>query len=209
MNGPPATREAGRRGPHDLLSQALHRSAPADEDGLLVERGPQALVLRAELVARERVRNRDQDALALRRLLEEVDGPAARGLDGCGDVAVTRDHQDGRRRFARHDLVEHLETVHAGHLDVEQDRVGRGRVQVREGGLPVGSGRDLVPFVLEDHAEGVADARIVVDDQDLLAHPDLSMQRARLLFPASPKTSTPAGWRACEKCSGTRFTARS
>ena len=110
----------------------------------------------------------DEDALALERLLEKVGGAAPRALDGGGDVAVARDHQNRRRSLARDDPVQGLEAVHPGHLDVEQHGRGRGAVEIGKRRAAVSHRRHLVALVLEDHAEGVADGGFVVDDQDSL-----------------------------------------
>jgi hypothetical protein len=83
---------------------------------------------------------------------------------------VPRDHQDRRGRLALHDPIEHFEAIHAGHLDVEKDRVHRVRVELRERGLTVRRRRDGVPLVLENHPQRVADVRLVVDDQNALGH---------------------------------------
>ena len=148
-----------------------HRRALPDENRLLLELLAQTLVLGARACCgTSALRDRDEDPLALRRLLEEVDRSAARRFDRRRDVAVSRDHQHGRRVVARDDPVEDLEPVHARHLDVEEDGVDASRVEVRERRLPVRRREHLVALVLEDHPQGVADARIVVDDEDLLCH---------------------------------------
>ena len=67
-------------------------------------------------------------------------------------------------------MVENLEPVHSGHLDVEQHRVDAVGFESRQGGLPVGSGCHLVALVFQDHPESVPDAGIVVDHQDPSGH---------------------------------------
>ena len=163
-------RRGRRRGPGDLGAQLLHRRALTHEDGLLVELLPQPLVLGDEAVARQGVLERDQDPLALRRLLQEVHGSPPRRLHRRGDVAMPGDHQDRRGRFALGDPVEDLQPVHAGHLDVEENRVDALRVEARESSLSVGRGQHLITLVLEDHPERIADARIIVNHQDPSSH---------------------------------------
>ena len=62
--------------------------------------------------------------------------------------------------------IEHLEAVHAGHLDVEQHEVGRFALGQRQPFLAGRGADELVAFVLERHPQRVADGRFVVDDQD-------------------------------------------
>ena len=62
--------------------------------------------------------------------------------------------------------LEHLDAVHAGHLDVEQHQVRRLALGQREPLLAGRRAEELVAFVLERHPQRVADRRFVVDDQD-------------------------------------------
>ena len=72
----------------------------------------------------------------------------------------------GSASFMRAQALEHFDAVHARHLDVEQDEVGRLALGQREP-LLAGRGADeLVAFVLERHPQRIADRGFVVDDQD-------------------------------------------
>ena len=62
--------------------------------------------------------------------------------------------------------LEHLDAVHARHLDVEQHEVGRFALGEREPFLAGGGADELVAFVLERHPQRVADGGFVVDDED-------------------------------------------
>ena len=76
------------------------------------------------------------------------------------------DHDDRQRLVHRAQPIEHLEAVHARHLDVEQDEVGRVALGEREPFLAGRGADELVPFVFERHPQRIADRRFVVDDQD-------------------------------------------
>ncbi len=68
------------------------------------------------------------------------------------------------------EALEHLEAVHAGHLDVEEHEIER--LALGQGDA-IGSGggeQALVALVLEDHLQRLADARFIVYDQDARFH---------------------------------------
>ncbi len=152
-------RRAGRRGPAMSSRRRRIGALVADEDRVLLEPPAQPLVLGGERSAGEGVLERDQDPLALRRLLEKVHGAAARAstavaMSPCPEIMSTGgapSRSTMRSSTSRPSI--------AGHLDVEQDGVRRVRVELGQGGLPVGRRRDVVAFVLEDHPQRVADAR--------------------------------------------------
>ena len=62
--------------------------------------------------------------------------------------------------------LEHLDAVHARHLDVEQDQVRRFALGQRQPFLAGGGAEELVAFVLERHPQRIADGGFVIDDQD-------------------------------------------
>ena len=85
-------------------------------------------------------------------------------------VAVAGDHDDRRGLDEVAQLLQHLEAVHAGHLDVEEDQVGRFALDQRDALFAGRRLHDFVAFVLEDHLQRVADRGFVVDDQDAWFH---------------------------------------
>ena len=76
------------------------------------------------------------------------------------------DHHDRQRLVDGAQLSQHLDAVHARHLDVEQDEVAALALGQREAFLAGGGADELVVLVLEDHPQRVADGGLVVDDQD-------------------------------------------
>ncbi len=62
--------------------------------------------------------------------------------------------------------AQELQPVHLRHLDVEEDDVGFFLARQVEPLLGAGGRGALVPFVLEDHPQRLADVFFVVDDQD-------------------------------------------
>ena len=72
----------------------------------------------------------------------------------------------GSVSFIAAEPIEHLDAVHARHLDVEDDQVGRLALGEREPFLAGGGADELVAFVLERHPQRIANRRFVVDDED-------------------------------------------
>ena len=115
----------GRRGGGDLLAQRPDRRALADDLGALIETRAQGRVLALEPRVLEGAADRDQDLLEGERLLDEVVGAQARGLDRRLDRAVAGDHHDDGLRTRPLELGERLEAVHAVHPDVEEGQIGQ------------------------------------------------------------------------------------
>src|SRR5437867_3267150 len=101
----------------------------------------------------QRVAQDDEHALARKRLLDEIECALLGGLDRGADRAVARDHHDRQRIVHRPQPIEHLEAVHARHLDVEQHQIRRLALDQREAFLPGRRADKLVPLVLEGHAQ--------------------------------------------------------
>ena len=80
------------------------------------------------------------------------------------------DHEDRDLLVAAAQDVEDLDAVHAGHLDVEEERVRGFALQGLEPLRPGGRFEELVPLVFEDHPQRLADGFLVVDHQDAAAH---------------------------------------
>ena len=99
------------------------------------------------------------------RLHEVVHGAEAhRSLHGV-ERRVGRDHHDLHPRIERLHALEELDAVHPRHLHVHEDHV---RAHRRQDGqhLLAAPGREDLVARLEDHADGLAWAFLVVDDQD-------------------------------------------
>ena len=140
-----------------------------------------ALVLGLEAARVDGVADRDQHALALERLLDEIERAEPRRLDRGRDVGVAGDHDDRRDLDEVPQLLQHFEAVHARHLDVEEHQVGRLALDQLDAFLAGGRLHHVVAVVFERHLQRVADRRLVVDDR----------MRG---FTATP--CGPCGWRA-------------
>ena len=156
----------GRRRHRDLLAQFTHRAALADHRVAAIDARAQGAILGLEPALPQRVAHRQHRLLERQRLLDEIERPQLRGLDGRLDVGVARDHDDLRvhvtiaKPFQRHEAVDSWQP------DVEQDHLVRPPADLIETRLTAVDGVHRVPFVAQDAAERCPHARFVVNDQD-------------------------------------------
>ena len=158
-------RRVRRRGALDRVPDLAQRRALAHHLVPDFRRPPQRPVLVRQPRALERVPDRDQQLFARRRLLDEVERAGLGRLDGSADGAVARDDHDRQIVVRGPQPLQHLETVHARHLDVKEHQIGRLALGQRD---PFRSARRLehvVIVVSQDHADRPAHFRLVIDDQ--------------------------------------------
>ena len=153
-------RAADRR--HDVLEPGAVADHLMPDFDRLLERP----VLVAQLPLVEGVAQRDEHLFGRERLLDEIERPFFRRFDGGTDCAVAGDDHHRKSFVHRPETVEHLEAVHARHLHVEQHEVRRFAFREREAFLAGGRADEIVAFVLEHHAQRVANGDFVIDDQD-------------------------------------------
>ncbi len=143
----------------------------ADQGVLDLDLFPELDIFLLETLLPEGVLDGQEDLLQGKGLLEKIEGPEFGGLDGGFDGPVARDHHNLRIFFARLDLLQDLEAAHFREPNVQEDEVevlAFQRLQPRFAGC---DGLDREPLVFEDALQGGADARFVIDDQDLfVAH---------------------------------------
>ena len=119
--------------------------------------------------------------LPVRRRIDPQPGDHLFQAERLGDVVVAAERQagdlvlqgvaGGEEQRGRVDAVgaqpaQHAEAVHAGHHDVEDDRVGPHFTGLVERGGAVGGGVDLEALELQAHREQLDDVGLVVDDED-------------------------------------------
>jgi hypothetical protein len=88
------------------------------------------------------------------------------------DHRLGREHDDRdtlRSRIVPQTTAD-LVAVHAGHHDVQNDKVGLLGVGAPDGLLPVTGRDDLVSLALQHHADELKTVYIIVHDQDFLGH---------------------------------------
>ena len=109
----------------------------------------------------------DQDAVQVQGLADEVEGSLLDAVHGGVDVRVAGDHHDRGLDAVGNELLEDFGAVHAGHLDVTEDRVillffrHFTRVGAVFGGI------HLVILHLQDLLQGIPDGPLVVNNQNL------------------------------------------
>ena len=86
------------------------------------------------------------------------------------DLVVARGEEQDRQIVAGAQLAADVEAVHPRHVDVEHDEVGALRRDRAERAFAVRRLGGLHPRLAEREAQHLADVRVVVDDQDAVAH---------------------------------------
>ncbi|HVP92021.1 MAG TPA: hypothetical protein VMS75_12490 [Terriglobales bacterium] len=157
----------GRGDLEDLPPELPHQGMAADE--LIALLGPllEVLVFPSKDVLLEGVADGEKDPLPVEGLLQEIEGAELGCLDRGLDRPLARDHDDLRGDGFLLDLGQELEAVLARQLDIEEDEVEADcQPELLEAVLACRRLEEFVALVLEDHLEGLADALLVVDDED-------------------------------------------
>src|SRR5439155_972923 len=180
---------AGLRGRDllDPLDHLLDRLARADDLVLGMHLRLEAHVLALQVHVLKRVAKREQDAIGVQRFLEKIVGAELRGFDGGLNGAVTGDHDHLGVGIELAQLAQRLETVHPLHFHVQEHEV-RPKLAVQPQRLATRRARlHLDRFVLEHLFQRLADALLVIDDEDAAAHDFPRLVRYRTM---------PVGWMA-------------
>ena len=114
----------------------------------------------------ERVAQRHEQPVGVEGLLEEVEGPLARRLDGGADGAVARYHDHHGAGVPLPNPFQDLQPVHLGHLHVQENDIRPKIRVVDQAARPVGRQMHSVPLVLEQLLQRDADRLLVVDDEN-------------------------------------------
>ncbi|MEZ5419009.1 MAG: hypothetical protein R2708_16955 [Vicinamibacterales bacterium] len=113
----------------DQVEHLPHLRAAADDARELVVAGLQALlereVLGDEAAPLDGVVQHDEDLVVLERLRDVVEGAPLHGAHGGLHRRVGRDHDHGQFVVDGPNGVEHLQPVHAGHHQVDDDGIDR------------------------------------------------------------------------------------
>ena len=113
------------------------------------------------------------------RLGQVVVGAELEAEDAVELGRLRGQHQDRRRAAARAQRLRHLETVEAGHHQVEDEQVGRPLALPGERRGAVADRVHVVARALQVHHQQVADVGLVFGDEDRRGHGRLSRALAR------------------------------
>ncbi len=128
---------------------------------------PQHLGLLHQVAAVQRIANADQDAIDVRGLLDEVESPLLQRIHSGIDGAMPADHHHGQVGGVCLQLLQHLDAIHLGHLDVAEHQVESALGRLLQSCCPVLRLVHLVLLVLEYVAQCGTDRFLVVDDEDM------------------------------------------
>ncbi len=163
-------RGVGRGRPLHRFEHRPQRLAVADDFVPDLHGQLQRAVLLPQLAHGETVGHRYEDALARKRLFDEVEGTETCRLHRVGNGAVPGDHRHRERFIDFADFGERFKAVHCRHLDVQQHQIRRVAL---DDGQTIGTGRradELVVLVFQNHPKRIADRGLVVDNQDAGFH---------------------------------------
>ncbi len=118
----------------------------------------------------EHMPQREEDAVGIQRLLDEVERAELRRLHRGLDGAVAGDHDHLCRRVGLPQLGQGLEAVHPRHLHIEHHEMRMELAIGLEGRLAAVHGMHVHALVLEDLAQGFPHAPFVVHHQHASRH---------------------------------------
>ena len=127
----------------------------------------QSLVLGGKRRSLSRVLDGNQQSLKVKRLLHKVKCPLLDALHSRRDVPVAGDHHHSRVKVHLHKLLEHLNPVHTGHLDVAENHIESLFFNRLQGTETILCLRNLITFVHQNLPEGIPDGPIVINYQNL------------------------------------------
>ena len=160
----------GRRRALDRVPDVAKAGTLPDHLVTHFRRALQRAVLVDQARAIQLVLDGDQQPLRPERLLDEIDCAALRGLERGARGPMRRNHHDRHRLVDRLDPAQRFHAVHARHLDVEEDDVRRLALHERDALFGGRRRKVLVAFVLEGHPHGIADAGVVVYEENAGGH---------------------------------------
>ena len=162
----PVDQDRGIRGGHgaDEFHNPLHRLAlPHQFDRLnLIQALPQPHILLFDLAVLERLADQTRQIIGVERLGDVVVGPVLQRLDGSLNRSVAGHDDDDNFRIDLANLAVQLETVHAGHLDIQQRQIPALARQLQQRLARAGGRLDHVALFLEPFAQRFADHVLIV-----------------------------------------------
>ena len=166
----------GASGQFDRRGQAGARADDIDRRDAFLGLALQARDLAAQRAELHDVVEGDGEPFGPDRFDQEVGRAGAHGLDRRIDAAMTGQDDDRQIRFGWCQALQHRHAVKAGHVEVEQHNIGRGRrpggagQQDVDGGFAILGGRCKVTHRADDLAVETALDGVVVNDKDAFGH---------------------------------------
>ena len=150
----------------DLLRHGADGERAADDLEARACGVAQSRVFLVQVEMRQRIPQRDENAIGVEWLFQDVVRPVLRRLHGSLDRRVPADHHDDGVRILLAQLSQRFEAVDPRHLHIHEDEMGMKARVLREAIHGVTRRAHLEAFELEELAECGADPLLVVDDQD-------------------------------------------
>ncbi len=131
---------------------------------------PEAPVLFGQPGQLQAIAHRQDDLVGVGGLFDEVVGPQAGGLDGVFHRTVGGDHDHRQQRLPPFEFAEHLQTIEARQVDVQEHQVRRLRGRQLEGGFAIRGGGNFKALILQDARHHPEDLGLVVNYQQVSRH---------------------------------------
>ena len=156
----------GGSGLPDPREDLVNGGAVSHEVARTVRLEAEPPVLDDQAALLERVARGHEELFRLGRLLQEVEGAEACGLDRGLHRAVSRQHDDRHVLRALAQQAQGFEAVEAGHLHVQDHEVDLGAFDHLHGLGARRRGLAVEALEFEHHGEGTADGVFVIDDEN-------------------------------------------
>jgi hypothetical protein len=169
LAGDQHARAGGPHAPH-LLADRLHGHGFAHHQRAPLHLVAQRTHLATQVAAVQRIADGDQQALLAERLLDEVEGAVARGLDRGGNGPVAADHDHRQLGVVLAQPPQHLDAVHARQPHVDHRHIGTLGLAALEAVLAALGHVDCEPLGSQHHGKRAADVPLIIDDQDPGTH---------------------------------------
>src|SRR5581483_9269662 len=167
----------------DLARPAPHLARRDVEDEVVEREHGCGLAPAAQQRADPRVQ-----LIGLERLHDVVVGAGVESVDAVCQRIARRQHEDRGREAARAHPATDLGAAHARKAEIEYEQIRYGALDRRERTAAVRRELDAVSLRCERALEHAPDRRVVVDDEDRLAHRPRTIVRIRVLSDAATTT---------------------
>ena len=181
----------------DLPAQGFHRLGHAEQlrlDAVLEgELLAQLAVLADQAAFFQGAAHAVEQAFGGEGFLDEIVGALAQGLHRHRHIAVAGDQDHRQVAVQRHQLVQQLQAIAAGHAHVADHHAGEVAVDQGQGLLGTGAALHAKPGQLQPLLHRLADRRLVIDHYHPTAHVTSSLDGSSVSREArQPKPQAPS-----------------
>ncbi len=160
----------GGSGERDLLAQSPDRHAVPVQLRASAKLFSEAAVFQFQPVNFEGILDNQNDFLERERFLDEIKCAELRGPHGRFDAGVSGNHHHHRSHAVLAHAFKCFEAIHPIEPHVEENQIWGPLIETRKTLFAGRYRRGLIPFVGEDRRKRLADALLVVHNEDGMRH---------------------------------------